>query len=214
MSSSQTRPKTGPMRQSQGRSRKDSYPYSRDLTKEEDINDLRIQAIEKRAANKSLGQKSLERELNEEEIESQTLIYQINRILNQTEFDINNGEYIYKEHCNELRRQVQLTKETQIQKIEEISAELMNKIDKFETESLEEVVKVDKKNFITKLKEMKIENEKWNKILDEYKVDIELINEARESLSKIAAERDSIGILLHNKVMKFKSLKIKNLWES
>lgn len=51
MSSSQTRPKTGPMRQSQGRSRRDSSPYSRDLTKEEDINDLRIQAIENRIPN-------------------------------------------------------------------------------------------------------------------------------------------------------------------
>ena len=38
-------------------------------------------------------------ELNED---FQSLIKRINKILNQTEFDINNGEYIYKEHCDEL----------------------------------------------------------------------------------------------------------------
>ena len=83
--------------------------------------------------------------------EFQLLTKRMNKILNQTEFNINNGEYIYKEHCNELRRQVQLAKETQILKIEEITDNLMNEIDKFEKESLEAVSKVNKEQLVNKL---------------------------------------------------------------
>ena len=39
------------------------------------------------------------RQLNKE---FQSLKQRINKILNQSEFDVNNGEYIYKEHCNEI----------------------------------------------------------------------------------------------------------------
>ena len=88
------------------------------------------------------------RQLNKE---FQSLKQRINQILNQSEFDVNNGEYIYKEHCNELRRQVQLAKETQILKIEEITDNLMNEIDKFEKESLEAVSKVNKEQLVNKL---------------------------------------------------------------
>ena len=34
--------------------------------------------------------------------EFQLITKRMNKILNQTEFEINNGEYIYKEHCNEI----------------------------------------------------------------------------------------------------------------
>ena len=47
---------------------------------------------------------------SQEEIELQTLLDWINKLLIKTEFDVNNGEYIYKRHCNEFRRQVQLAK--------------------------------------------------------------------------------------------------------
>ena len=67
-----------------------------------------------------------------EKIKYLPLIERINTILNETKLDINLGaEHVYKEHCNEVRRQVQLAKETQILKIEDNNTELMNKIDKF-----------------------------------------------------------------------------------
>ena len=67
---------------------------------------------------------------------------------------------------------------------------------------MEEVAKLDKEKCRTKLNEMKQENEKWNKQLDKF--DNELLDEARDSLSKITVGRDNISILLHNKMMKFK----------
>ena len=97
-------------------------------------------------------------ELNEE---FKSLKQRIKLILNQTKINIDDNEYVYKEHCNELRRQVQLAKETQMLKIEEISDKLMNEIDEFEKESLESVSKVNKEQLVNKLNEMKQENEKW-----------------------------------------------------
>ena len=51
---------------------------------------------------------------------------------------------------------------------------------------------------------MKQENEKWNQRISEFKVDNQMLNQLRDSLSKIAFERDNFNSLLHNKMMKFK----------
>ena len=155
--------------------------------------------------------------MNENE-EFESLIKKSNQIIYQTEFDLNNGEYIYKQHCNELRRQVQLAKETQILKIEEITDNLMKEIDEFEKESLDTVSKVNKEQLVNKLNEMKQENEKWNR-LDKlrngksnlFKVDNQILYEFRNSLSKVAVERDNFKCLLHKKMMKFREHKDQSL---
>ncbi len=38
--------------------------------------------------------------------------------LKQTEFNLNNGDYVIKEYCNELKRKVQLGKEIKIVNVE------------------------------------------------------------------------------------------------
>jgi hypothetical protein len=65
---------------------------------------------------------------NEEEKEFDFLLKNLNKRLKQAEFDLMHGDYLIKEHCNEIRRQVQLAKETTLLKIEEITDELFTKI--------------------------------------------------------------------------------------
>jgi len=82
-----------------------------------------------------------------------------------------------KEHCIEIRRQVQLAKEQTLLKIEEITEELFEKIDFFESDSLEVVSTTNNYIITCKLNELKSENDKWNKCLNEYKIDSELVND-------------------------------------
>ena len=46
-----------------------------------------------------------------------------------------NGDFLIQTHCTEIRRQVQLAKETSIQKIEELTEQLIDRINIFECES-------------------------------------------------------------------------------
>ena len=52
---------------------------------------------------------------NEEEKQFDYLLKNLK--LKQAEFDLTHGDYLIKEHCNEMRRQVQLAKETTLLKI-------------------------------------------------------------------------------------------------
>jgi len=51
------------------------------------------------------------------------------------EFDLNHGTDVIKDHCIELRRQVQLATETSIQKIYQFNETMIKKVDDFELES-------------------------------------------------------------------------------
>ena len=62
-----------------------------------------------------------------------------------------NGDFLIQTHCTEIRRQVQLAKETSIQKIEELTEQLIDRINIFECESLDTLLKTDKDQFISKL---------------------------------------------------------------
>ena len=125
------------IRESRSKSPRHIKPYSKEnsLKTTTDINDLRIQAIENRIARQNadghtseadnnehlLGK--LNRELTEQETAFKSLMDQLKKSLNQTEFNLMNEDYIYKEHCTEIRRQIQLAKETKIARIEEITTE-------------------------------------------------------------------------------------------
>jgi hypothetical protein len=55
--------------------------------------------------------------------------------LRKMEFDLNHGTDVIKDHCIELRRQVQLATETSIQKIYQFNETMIKKVDDFELES-------------------------------------------------------------------------------
>jgi len=61
--------------------------------------------------------------------------------LNKFEFEMNNGDYVIYEYCNELVRKVQETKERQIEYLEDISAELMKKIEAYKQETTQNYFK-------------------------------------------------------------------------
>jgi len=141
------------------------------------------------------------------EQEFNLLLSELNKKVKQAEFDLMNGDFLIQTHCTEIRRQVQLAKETSIQKIEEQTEQLIDRINTFECESLDTLLKTDKDQFISKLNEIKNENEKWNKHLNEYKIDLELFDDLRNSLSKFAIERENINYLLFkSKLLEFKPI--------
>ena len=218
MNSNENKSPSRVIRQSRSKSPRHIKPYSKENSSKAptDINDLRIQAIENRIAKQNASRQTssadngehllekLNRELTADEITVKSLKDKLNKSLNQTEFNLMNGDYIYKEHCKEIRRQIQLAKETKIAKIEEMTTELMNKVDDFEKELLEDALKVDKNTFADKIKEMKQENEKWNKSLDEFKVDNQLIDDLRDSVSKVDFQKDALNSQLLKRLLQFK----------
>ncbi len=167
----------------------------------QNINDLRIDSAD------------AHKELNEEEKEFDSLLQTLNKKLKQAEFDLLHGDYVVKEHCNEIRRQVQSAKETTLLKIEEITDKLFKKIDSFESDSLDAILKIEKEKFTSKLNELKIENEKWNKRIDDFKIiDSDLIDEIRDGISKLAIERENINFLLFkSKLLEFIPINIENV---
>lgn len=213
MSSEKIKSIPGAIRRSRSNSmpRSNTTPYSKETSSQPtDINDLRIQAIENRILSRNAAQpttnqllSSLKRDLTAEEMTFKSLLEQLNQQLKQAEFNIMNDEFIYKEHYIELRRQIQLAKETKIAKIEEMATQLIDKVNKFEKESFEDVLKVDKNEFITKINELKKENQKWNQCLDDYKVDSKLLDELRNSVSTMTFRTDTLNSELLKKLMKF-----------
>lgn len=156
----------------------------------DDINDLRIEAIEK---NETINN------------EFKSLLNELKTKLNQAEYDLLNSDNFIKEHCRVISRQIQSAKETKIQQIEEISDEMLKKVQDFETKTSQELNKTDReKKLETKLKQIKTENEKWNKKLDDYKVDDLLLNEVKESISKFTFKREKINKLLFQDLLEFK----------
>ena len=61
--------------------------------------------------------------------------------LSQFEFEMNNGDYVIYEYCNELVRKVQQAKEEQIEYLEDLSDKLMKKIEAFKQETTQSYLK-------------------------------------------------------------------------
>jgi len=165
-----------------GSSRPSSRSRNADTT---DINDVRIDVIEKQN-------------------EFKLLFDELKKKFNQAELDLTNGDY-FKDHCNEIRRQVQLEKETKIQAIERMCEELFNEIDNFEKNSLKKKTNDNKEKLTAELKTLRQDKEKWNKNIDEYQINDQLIFQARESLTKLKFKRDKINKLLFDELLLFKS---------
>lgn len=79
------------------------------------------------------------------------------------EYNSNNGEYLIKEHCCELRRQVQLDKEIKIQQIENLSLKHIKQIDEYEKNSLEHYSKFDKQKYKNDIEELRLKVKKLDK---------------------------------------------------
>ena len=89
--------------------------------------------------------------------------------LKQNEFGLTNGEYVIKEQCTELRRQVQLAKETKIERINKESDEMIAKIDEFENDRINEF---DKDSNSKKQTEIKDQLDNLNETFNQLKTQV------------------------------------------
>jgi len=122
-------------------------------------------SIEKRKRNKKrqLEQEEEKKQSKNQKIEDESFetLSKLVIELKQTEFNLNNGDYVIKEYCNELKRKVQLGKEIKIEKCRELSEiienenqseQMMSQIKNFEQEKLAFYLKAEKDaEFISKL---------------------------------------------------------------
>lgn len=98
------------------------------------------------------------------------LVVQIESKLKELRSPLINGDDLIREHCNELRRQVQLDKEEKIQQIEDTATKMLNNINQFETKSIETFQNKNLKEYSTKLNNLKQELNEWVAKLTKYKV--------------------------------------------
>lgn len=130
-----------------------------------------------------------ERELSFEELEFKQLKSELEERMKQIQFEINNGDYVISEHCRELRRLVQLSKEDKIQQINNINENLMKRIEKFESESINSYLSINKTLFEANVNEL---TEKFQK-LDSNKADMSrLISEIRLAQTQLRREQENL----------------------
>lgn len=170
-------------------------PYSRKYTT--DNNNLRIENRSQDAISENV-LTHFEKQLIEEEQLFKDLLNLYHENILQTEHDLKCGDYFLREHCNEIRRRVQLAKETRIQSLEEISEKLLAKIDEHEREISETILKANNDTFLARLNKMKLDLDEWNDCLDKHLVDSKLIENANERLLNFAFERINIDRFLLN----------------
>ena len=131
---------------------------------------------------------SFKEETNRKCVECAQIINEINLKLENTKFEFENTDYTIKEYCRELRRQVQLTKEIQMQQIEELSDKMLNQIDKYESDSLNysNLNKETNETIVTQtITKMKKQLDEFSLKLNEYKpIDLS-IDETIEKLKQI-----------------------------
>ena len=185
----------GPIKKnSRSQSPRNQTPYSRLEDNHDDINETRIQVIEKR---------KIKNILNEQKLEYKSLLDEFQIKFDKINFDLNNSDSFVKEYYIELRRQVQIAKELKIQKLEDQSEAILVKIDEYEKNSL--ALKVNKDDFFVKLNEMKLENEKWLKSLTEREIDFKLNNDqVKESIGRLSCESKNLeSLLFDGKLVQF-----------
>jgi len=163
-----------------------------------------IELTSEQAQSQSSRKKAETTHLNDIEIDNQnkfkSLFDDLKKRLNQTELDLMNGNSFIKEHCKEIRRQVQLAKEIKIQEIEKIAEEIFDQIEKFEKKQK----KIDQTRLAAELTTLRQEKEKWDNSFDEYEIDDQLIEQARERIAKLKFKRDHINKLLFDELLEFK----------
>ncbi len=120
--------------------------------------------------------------------------------LKQAEFNLFNGDYLLKEHCRELIRQVQLAKETKVDQLEKLSDEMLNQIDMYEKERLNAYqLNANKQEFTSKLNELKIILDDWNQKLNDHQQSFsKQIDSARNVLSRLAVEEENLKSFIFN----------------
>lgn len=126
--------------------------------------------------------------------EFKSILNEIQTKLTKTEFDLQNGENLIKEHCIELRRQVQLANEVKIQEINKLGESMINEIDIYEKESLETYAKINKESSEQKLNQLKQEvtTHEQNAAQLKAEIDNQTLDKLKELKSKVFVQENHI----------------------
>jgi hypothetical protein len=95
---------------------------------------------------------------------------EVEKKINELSLSIENGVDCIKEHCIELRNHVQLSTESTVNEINDLSESMITKIDVYEKERIKEYkeLKNDKNEFAKIVEEMKQFYNQWNDYLKKY----------------------------------------------
>lgn len=128
-----------------------------------------------------------------------SILDQIKLKLTQAEFDPKMGDLIIKEYCSELRRQVQLAKDLEIEELHKLSEKMITQIDCFEQNKLDHyyyysnnVVDKFKFNFSAQLEEMREKLSKCNENLAQSEISFQLLEDLQMKLKNEKNRLDSI----------------------
>ena len=135
-------------------------------------------------------------------------------LVSKLEFEMDNGEYLIKEDCKELRTQVQLVKEEKIDEINKHCDALFLKIDSYEDRCKNKFKEMNeskqKANELIKLVNDSIQQQKEHlrKLKIDEKKTMECKQHMNELKTKMEKERKNIKkSMCDNQIMKFKSNK-------
>jgi len=120
-----------------------------------------------------------------------TILNQIKQKLKQVESDLNIEEYLIIEYCNELRRQVQLARELEIEELHKLSNQMISEIDNFEKDKL--YCYSNKAKFTAQLNEMKEMLSKCNENLIQTELSYQILEDLQ---SKLKTEKEKLEKIL------------------
>lgn len=129
------------------------------------------------------------------------LLVKIRSLYNKIEFESKNTEYVHKEYCAELRRQLQLAKEIKIANLENQFEDYINRVDNYEKVLLEKGFEAEK--MIKKINYIKKENKILNNDFNEHDYDKIHFENLKVSYSKLVLESED----LLNKIFNMNKLK-------
>jgi hypothetical protein len=143
--------------------------------------------------NKMLSMKASEVHRSDQVTNLKSNLKEVGKKINELSLSIENGVDCIKEHCIELRSHVQLSTESTVNEINDLSESMITKIDVYEKERIKEYkeLKDDKNEFAKIVEEMKQFYNQWNDYLKKYVIndqDVLNANALATELKNMATE--------------------------
>lgn len=138
-------------------------------------------------------------------------IIDLDNLANKLNFELDNGEHLIKEHCTDLKRQVQLAKEERIGQISNQGDLMIERIESYEQnciqkyQEMKKIKKIEKKELLTQVTNV---IQKQKSYLNQLRIDDNETIASNESLNefkfRLEQERENVKkLVFNNQLMKF-----------
>ena len=138
-------------------------------------------------------------------------IIDLDNLANKLNFELDNGEHLIREHCTDLKRQVQLVKEERIREIRKKGDSLIERIENYQLnciqkyQEMKKLKKIEKKELLTQVNNV---IQKQKTYLNQLKINDNETIASNESLiefkSRLEQERENVkNLVFNNQLMKF-----------